>query len=52
MNDPSLPGSVIQKNWITEARTSMGCIENTLVYYAEINPNGNKFGTDRLKVQI
>ena len=44
MNDPSSPGSGIQRGWTTDARTSMCWIEHTLEYYAEINTTKNKFG--------
>ena len=38
MNDPSSHDSNIRRGWTTEARTSMGWIEHTLEYYAEIKP--------------
>ena len=45
INDPSSPGSGIQRGWTTVAMTYMGCTENTLGYYAEINHTRNKYGT-------
>ena len=55
MNEPIWPGSGVQRGWSTQARTSIGWIENTLEYYAELNPIRKKFGTGvlctlRLKV--
>ena len=38
MNDPSSPGSHIQRGWTTEARTSMSWRNHTLKHHAEINP--------------
>ena len=45
MIDSSSPGSGIQRDWTTEARTSVGWTENTLEKYAEINRTTNKFST-------
>ena len=44
MNDPSSLDSGIHGGWTTEVRAPMGWTEITLEYYAEINPNRNKFG--------
>ena len=44
----SSPNSGTQSGWTPEASTSMGWTENTLEYYAEINPTRIKFGYEIL----